>query len=261
MLSPRWRGSRIDAGRTDSGRRGDFSDFVHAYRSGIRDRLENGLDRRHFTRIMNLLLVPMWMVSGALFPMATAHGWVKAIMWVNPLTYSVALLNHTLRLPECLPRRDGEPGRDGRVRPGAAAGLRQHGGAKIHAERGMKLIPASAWLPTALSCCCTAAASSPSPFPILGRSPNSSSPPRDRPAVRQPARSTANLGRGFHLHHLRRPLSHDEPPDARHPGPDRRQLPDLKLRFLHRGSGARHAAGARRVRRPFHKPTRTAGIS
>src|SRR5215471_16496718 len=30
-----------------------------------------------FHAIMNLLLVPMWMVSGALFPMATAHGWIR----------------------------------------------------------------------------------------------------------------------------------------------------------------------------------------
>jgi len=56
-----------------------------------------------FHGIMNLLLVPMWMVSGALFPMATAHGWIKAIMWANPLTYSVALLNNTLRLPNASP--------------------------------------------------------------------------------------------------------------------------------------------------------------
>ena len=56
-----------------------------------------------FHAIMNLLLVPMWMVSGSLFPMATAHGWVKAIMWVNPLTYSIALLNHVLRLPNAAP--------------------------------------------------------------------------------------------------------------------------------------------------------------
>jgi len=53
--------------------------------------------------IMNLLLVPMWMVSGALFPMSTAHGWVRAIMWINPLTYSIALLNHTLALPNAAP--------------------------------------------------------------------------------------------------------------------------------------------------------------
>src|SRR2546428_13443779 len=53
--------------------------------------------------IMNLLLVPMWMVSGSLFPMATAQGWVRAIMWVNPLTYSIGLLNHMLRLPNAAP--------------------------------------------------------------------------------------------------------------------------------------------------------------
>jgi ABC-2 type transport system permease protein len=56
-----------------------------------------------FHAIMNLLLVPMWMVSGSLFPMATAHGWIRAIMWVNPLTYSIALMNHTLRLPNAAP--------------------------------------------------------------------------------------------------------------------------------------------------------------
>src|SRR5690242_11793016 len=46
-----------------------------------------------FHAIMNLLLVPMWMVSGALFPMSTAHGWIRALMWINPLTYSIALLD------------------------------------------------------------------------------------------------------------------------------------------------------------------------
>jgi ABC-2 type transport system permease protein len=56
-----------------------------------------------FHAIMNLLLVPMWMVSGSLFPMATAHGLIRAIMWVNPLTYSIALMNHTLRLPNAAP--------------------------------------------------------------------------------------------------------------------------------------------------------------
>jgi len=56
-----------------------------------------------FHAIMNLLLVPMWMVSGSLFPMATAHGWIRAIMWINPLTYSIALLNHVLRLPNAAP--------------------------------------------------------------------------------------------------------------------------------------------------------------
>lgn len=56
-----------------------------------------------FHAIMNLLLLPMWMVSGSLFPMATAHGVIRAIMWINPLTYSIALVNHTLRLPNAAP--------------------------------------------------------------------------------------------------------------------------------------------------------------
>src|SRR5689334_1724604 len=56
-----------------------------------------------FHAIMNLLLLPMWMVSGSLFPMATAHGWIRAIMWINPLTYSIALLNHLLQLPNASP--------------------------------------------------------------------------------------------------------------------------------------------------------------
>ena len=56
-----------------------------------------------FHAIMNLLLVPMWMVSGSLFPMTTAHGWIKAIMWINPLTYSISLLNGCLRLSSGAP--------------------------------------------------------------------------------------------------------------------------------------------------------------
>lgn len=56
-----------------------------------------------FHGIMNLLLLPMWMVSGSLFPMATAQGWVRALMWVNPLTYSIGLLNHLLHMPNAAP--------------------------------------------------------------------------------------------------------------------------------------------------------------
>ena len=56
-----------------------------------------------FHAIMNLLLMPMWMVSGALFPLSEAHGWVKGVMWANPLTYSISLLNSTLRLPDVTP--------------------------------------------------------------------------------------------------------------------------------------------------------------
>jgi ABC-2 type transport system permease protein len=56
-----------------------------------------------FHGIMNLLLLPMWMVSGALFPMSTAQGWIRLLMTVNPLTYSIGLLDHLLHLPKAEP--------------------------------------------------------------------------------------------------------------------------------------------------------------
>jgi ABC-2 type transport system permease protein len=56
-----------------------------------------------FHAMMNLALFPMWIVSGAVFPMATAHGWIKALMWVNPMTYCVSLLNGALRMPNAMP--------------------------------------------------------------------------------------------------------------------------------------------------------------
>ena len=49
-----------------------------------------------FHAIMNLLLVPLWMLSGALFPASGAHGWIQVIMAINPLTYSLALLRRLL---------------------------------------------------------------------------------------------------------------------------------------------------------------------
>ncbi len=56
-----------------------------------------------FHAIMNLLLLPMWMISGSLFPLATAQGFVKWLMWVNPMTYSISLLNYTMHLPNEAP--------------------------------------------------------------------------------------------------------------------------------------------------------------
>jgi ABC-2 type transport system permease protein len=49
-----------------------------------------------FHAVINLLLVPLWLVSGALFPMSSAHGWVQWLMRVNPITYSVAALRRAL---------------------------------------------------------------------------------------------------------------------------------------------------------------------
>jgi ABC-2 type transport system permease protein len=49
-----------------------------------------------FHAVMNLLLVPLWMLSGALFPASGAHGWIRWVMAANPLTYSLALLRGVL---------------------------------------------------------------------------------------------------------------------------------------------------------------------
>ncbi len=40
--------------------------------------------------VMNLFLIPMWMLSGALFPLAGSAAWLRAAAAVNPLTYAVA---------------------------------------------------------------------------------------------------------------------------------------------------------------------------
>jgi len=49
-----------------------------------------------FHAIMNLLLMPMWMLSGAVFPYAGAHSVLRALMFVNPMTYAVDGLRRAL---------------------------------------------------------------------------------------------------------------------------------------------------------------------
>ena len=49
-----------------------------------------------FHAIMNVLLIPMWLLSGAVFPQAGAAGWVKGVMLVNPMTYGVSALQSVL---------------------------------------------------------------------------------------------------------------------------------------------------------------------
>ena len=49
-----------------------------------------------FHAIMNLLLVPMWVLSGALFPTSGASTWIRWIMQINPLTYGMAALRQLL---------------------------------------------------------------------------------------------------------------------------------------------------------------------
>jgi len=49
-----------------------------------------------FHGIVNLFLIPLWLLSGALFPLAVASGWIKVIMRLNPLTYGVEALRSLL---------------------------------------------------------------------------------------------------------------------------------------------------------------------
>jgi ABC-2 type transport system permease protein len=49
-----------------------------------------------FHAIMNLFLMPMWLLSGAFFPAAGAPGWIRWIITLNPLTYGVAALRRAL---------------------------------------------------------------------------------------------------------------------------------------------------------------------
>ena len=45
-----------------------------------------------FHAVVNLFLIPMWLLSGALFPASGAAGWVQWSMKLNPLTYGLAAL-------------------------------------------------------------------------------------------------------------------------------------------------------------------------
>ncbi len=49
-----------------------------------------------FHAIMNLILMPIWFLSGAFFPAAGLPGWFTWIMQLNPLTYGMAALRQCL---------------------------------------------------------------------------------------------------------------------------------------------------------------------
>ncbi|OGR88602.1 MAG: hypothetical protein A3A86_01355 [Elusimicrobia bacterium RIFCSPLOWO2_01_FULL_60_11] len=52
-----------------------------------------------FHSVMNLFLMPLWFLSGAVFPVATAPAWLKGLMMANPLTYGVEALRSALFPP------------------------------------------------------------------------------------------------------------------------------------------------------------------
>ncbi|HET7208247.1 MAG TPA: ABC transporter permease [Terriglobales bacterium] len=49
-----------------------------------------------FHAIINLFLIPLWLVSGALFPLSGASGWLQILMRANPLTYGTEALRGLL---------------------------------------------------------------------------------------------------------------------------------------------------------------------
>src|SRR5437763_8083596 len=52
-----------------------------------------------FHAIINLFLIPLWLVSGALFPISGASLWMRALMLANPLTYGVESLRAAIFSP------------------------------------------------------------------------------------------------------------------------------------------------------------------
>jgi len=53
-----------------------------------------------FHAIMNVLLLPMWLLSGAFFPLTGVPTWLEWVMRVNPVSYGMAALRQTLYLDD-----------------------------------------------------------------------------------------------------------------------------------------------------------------
>ena len=49
-----------------------------------------------FHAIMNLFLIPLWLLSGAVFPPSGAPAWLQWVMTFNPLSYGVAAVRWSL---------------------------------------------------------------------------------------------------------------------------------------------------------------------
>jgi ABC-2 type transport system permease protein len=56
-----------------------------------------------FHAIMSVFLLPLWLLSGAVFPAAGAHPWLAWILRLNPLSYGVAALRHALGMEAAAP--------------------------------------------------------------------------------------------------------------------------------------------------------------
>jgi len=49
-----------------------------------------------FQMVMNFLVMPMFFLSGAMYPINSLPGWLKSVVYIDPLTYGVDALRHFL---------------------------------------------------------------------------------------------------------------------------------------------------------------------
>ncbi len=49
-----------------------------------------------FHAVINLFLIPLWLLSGSMFPVASASFWIRMLMRINPLTYGTEALRSLL---------------------------------------------------------------------------------------------------------------------------------------------------------------------
>jgi ABC-2 type transport system permease protein len=92
-----------------------------------------------FHAIMNLFLIPLWLLSGALFPASGASGWLGKLMLANPLTYGVGALRQILYLGSASPSVEPVPLWAG-LGVMALFGVLTFAGAALLVRRGNELI-------------------------------------------------------------------------------------------------------------------------
>jgi ABC-2 type transport system permease protein len=61
-----------------------------------------------FQMLMNFLIMPLYFLSGAMFPIASAPPWMKALMTVDPLSYGVDALRHVVLSSAATPAGSSE---------------------------------------------------------------------------------------------------------------------------------------------------------
>ena len=54
-----------------------------------------------FHAVMNIFLMPLWMMSGALFPMPSGTGWLYWVGTLNPVSYSVTAIRSAFAASSC----------------------------------------------------------------------------------------------------------------------------------------------------------------